>query len=237
MTDATLEVTSQQNPQVKPTVDVSHTKALVETMSSQVSSTIPAAASTVVAAAQSQVGFRSQSHPNTWFFNRNQPYGMPSSFMAGLHTNLSSFSESLNIMHSPFFHPGVDFPGSNPQHTLSNASLMVLRQQMEDTNHKMVNMLTQQIGTMFNPLIKQTHNSYQTLTDQMGRIADLFGAPPTQNRPMPQNQNQRPVQMPGERLNNGVTVAQMQQPVAKPQPQEEPERVQFWFKGTKLLIK
>ena len=98
-------------------------------------------------------------------------------------------------------------------------------------------MLTQQIGTMFNPLIKQTHNSYQTLTDQMGRIADLFGAPPTQNRPMPQNQNQRPVQMPGERLNNGVTVAQMQQPVAKPQPQEEPERVQFWFKGTKMLIK
>jgi len=76
---------------------------------------------------------------------------MSSSFMTDLHTNPSSFSESLNAMHSPFFHPGVGFPGSNPQQTLTNASLMALRQQMEDTNHEMVNMLTQQIGTVFNP--------------------------------------------------------------------------------------
>jgi hypothetical protein len=90
---------------------------------------------------------------------------------------------------------------------------------------------------MFNPLIQQTHNSYQTLTNQMGRIADFFGAPPPQNRPMPQNQNQRSVQVLVERLNNGVHVAQMQQPVVKPQPQREPEGPQYWFKGTKMLIK
>jgi len=48
---------------------------------------------------------------------------------------------------------------------------MALRQQMEDTNHEMVNMLIQQIGTVFNPPIQQTHNSYQTLTDQMGPSA------------------------------------------------------------------
>ena len=36
---------------------------------------------------------------------------------------------------------------------------MALRQQMEDTNHEMVNMLTQKIGMVFNPLIQQTHNS------------------------------------------------------------------------------
>jgi hypothetical protein len=125
-------------------------------------------------------------------------------------------------MHSPFFHPGVGFPGSNPQQTLTNASLVALRQQMKDSSHEMVNMLTQQIGTVFNPLIIQTHNSYQMLTDQMGWIADYFGAPPTQNRPMAQNQNQRPVQIPVERLNNGVPVTQMQQPVVEPQPQGEP---------------
>jgi hypothetical protein len=160
--DAALEVTSQQNPQVTPIVGVSHTETLGATMPIHVSSTIPAAASTSSTAAQSQVGFGSQSYPNTWFFDRNQPYGMPSSFMAGLHTNPSSFSGSFNVMHPPFFLPG-GFPGSNHQQTLTNASLMALWQKMEDTNHEMVNMLTQQIGTLFNPLIQQTHNSYQNI--------------------------------------------------------------------------
>jgi len=194
-------------------------------MPTHVSSTIPTVASTIVVAAQSQVGFVSQSYPNTWFFDRNQPYGIPSSFMAGLHTNPSSYSESLNAMQPPFFHPSVGFPVSNPQQTLTNASLMALRQQMEDTNHEMVNMLIQQIGKVFNPLIQQTHNSYQTLTNQMGWIADFFGTPPIQNRPVPQNQNQRPVQIPVEILNNGIPFAQTQKPVVEPQLQEKPERV------------
>jgi len=59
----------------------------------------------------------------------------------------------------------------------------------------------------------------------MRRIADFFGAPPIQNRPVPQNQNQMAVQIPVERLNNGVHVAQMQQLVVEPQLQEEPEWV------------
>jgi len=46
---------------------------------------------------------------------------------------------------------------------------MALGQQMEDANHEMVNMLTQQIGMVFNPLIQQIGSSYQTLNDQMGR--------------------------------------------------------------------
>jgi len=57
----------------------------------------------------------------------------------------------------------------------------------------------------------------------MRRIADFFGAPPIQNRPVPQNQ--RHVQIPVERLNNGVHVAQKQQPVVEPKLQEEPEKV------------
>ena len=128
-------------------------------MPTHVSLTIPAAASTVVVATQSQVGFGSQPYPNTWFFDRNQPYGMPSSFMAGLHTIPSSLFRKFERNAFSIFHPGVGFPGSNPQQSLANASLMAFRQQMEDTNHEMVNMLTQQIGTVFYPLIQQTHNS------------------------------------------------------------------------------
>ena len=75
---------------------------------------------------------------------------------------------------------------------------------MEDINNEMINMLTQKIGTMFNPLIQETHTSYQALTNQMGRIADFFGAPLVQNTLMPQNYNPRPIQIPAERPNNGV---------------------------------
>lgn len=46
---------------------------------------------------------------------------------------------------------------------------------MEESSHDMVNMLTQQIGTMFNLLIQNTNHSYQMLANQMGRIADVFG--------------------------------------------------------------
>lgn len=48
---------------------------------------------------------------------------------------------------------------------------------MDESNYDMVNMLTQQTGTMFNPLIQNTNHSYQQLAHQMGRISDLFGAP------------------------------------------------------------
>jgi len=44
VTDATFEVTSQQNPQAMPTVGVSRTEALGATMPTHFSSTIPAAA-------------------------------------------------------------------------------------------------------------------------------------------------------------------------------------------------
>jgi len=49
---------------------------------------------------------------------------------------------------------------------------------MEESNHEMLNLLTQHISTMFNPLIQDTNNSYQALYIQMERIANFFGAPP-----------------------------------------------------------
>jgi len=100
---------------------------------------MPATTTTVNAAAQSNAGFGGQSSQGSWFFDlvnhRNHPYGMPLSFIVGLHTNPSTFSKSLNAIRPPFFRPGVSIHGSNPQQSLTNASLMALRQQMEESNH------------------------------------------------------------------------------------------------------
>jgi len=84
---------------------------------------------------------------------------------------------------------------------------------MAESNHDMVNLLTQQIGIVFSPLIQDTNNSYQALSTQMERIANFFGTRPAPNTPAPQNQNVWPVEIPVERPNNGVPIYQVQQPV------------------------
>lgn len=50
---------------------------------------------------------------------------------------------------------------------------MVLRQQMDEGNHDMVNMLTQQMDTIFNPLIQNMNQSYHELETQMNRITEF----------------------------------------------------------------
>lgn len=40
------------------------------------------------------------------------------------------------------------------------------------------------MGTIFNPLIQNTNQSYQQLETQMNQIADFFGTPPMQIRPI-----------------------------------------------------
>jgi len=87
---------------------------------------------------------------------------------------------------------------------------------MEDSNHEMVNMLTPQIGTIFNPLIRDTHSSYLALSNQMGRIIDFFGAPPRRNVQIPQVQNHRPAEMHVNRPNAGNLITQVPQPVVEP---------------------
>jgi len=81
----------------------------------------------------------------------------------------------------------------------------------------MVNFLTQQIDTVFNPLIQNTNPSYQALVTQMGRIVDLFAPqqlfyqqiPHTQS--ISQIQNIQPLQV-------VESVVQRQQHVPQPQP-------------------
>ncbi|KAK2415615.1 hypothetical protein QL285_038080 [Trifolium repens] len=159
--------------------------------------------------------------------SRNYPYGMPTSMMQGLQTSASLFTESA---------PGVFVPNNqivsgsatrNGNPSLTNNALNALRQQMDESNHDMVNMLTQQIGTVFNPLIQNTNQSYQLLANQMGRIADFFGAPQAHNQQVPQIQNVVPLQI-AQAPNNAIMPApnnvvnpinQVQQPVPVVEPQ------------------
>jgi len=69
-------------------------------------------------------------HPGA-MSHRTMPYGMPSSLMQGLHTNPSTFSESLNVSLPQLFDPGVSVPIRTAQQSLTNASFVTLRQQME----------------------------------------------------------------------------------------------------------
>jgi len=60
---------------------------------------------------------------------------------------------------------------------------------MDESNHEMVNLLTQQIGPMFNRLIQNTNHSDQALATQVGRIVDFFTPPQTILQQIHQIQN------------------------------------------------
>jgi len=66
---------------------------------------------------------------------RTMPYGMPSSLMQGLKIKMSTFFENLRALLPPLFPARVAAPIQTPQQSLTNASLAVLRQQLEDINH------------------------------------------------------------------------------------------------------
>jgi len=95
---------------------------------------------------------------------------MPTSMMQGLHTNPSASLESMNVPLPQLFNPGVSVPFGapqqsftpfgSPQQSLSNTYLNALRQQMEETNHEMVNMVAERIGVVINPLIQDSNKSY-----------------------------------------------------------------------------
>jgi len=108
-------------------------------------------------------------------FSRDQPYGMPTSTTENFH-KIPEFTEHVNPFtpfntHSP---SSSSVFGRSALPTLTTESMMLFRKQMDERNHEMVNLLIQQIGTMFNPLIQTTNQGYQTLATQMGIIADFF---------------------------------------------------------------
>jgi len=108
--------------------------------------------------------------------SREQLYDMPTSLMANVHNSASVFANQANpfTMHNVHSPSSSNIFGRNTLSPLTTDSMNLLRQQMDESNHEMVNLLTQQIGTVFNPLIRDANRSYQALTTQMGRIADFF---------------------------------------------------------------
>jgi len=108
-----------------------------------------------------------------------QLYGMPTSMMANVHNSASAFVDQANPfkMHNVLSSSSSSIFGRNNLPTLTTDSMSLLRQQTDESNHEMVNFLTQKIGTVFNPLIRDTNRSYQALTTQMGMITNFFAPP------------------------------------------------------------
>lgn len=114
------------------------------------------------------------------FAGREYPYGMSVAMMADLQMNTSMYADNAMIVAFPFnpyltlgssinslrregwSQEGLGYiPQAIPP--LTNNSPMDVRKHMDDSKHAIVNMLTQQIGTIFNPLIQNTNYSYQQL--------------------------------------------------------------------------
>lgn len=55
---------------------------------------------------------------------------------------------------------GMGF-GSQAMPTFTINYVMAMRQQMDESNHDMVNLLTRQMGIIFNPLIQNMNHGYQ----------------------------------------------------------------------------
>lgn len=105
--------------------------------------------------------------------SRDFPYGMPTAMMAGLQSNTSTYTDNNATIMSPknlyvVSGSAIRNPGRATQHrgtafavpntfSLTTNSMLSIRKQMDESNHKMVYMLTQQIGTLFNPQIHNTN--------------------------------------------------------------------------------
>ena len=110
---------------------------------------------------------------------------------------------------------GSRVPGRNSLPSLTTDSLNTLRQHMDESNHETVNMLTQQIGTVFNLLIQNTNQSYQMLATQIGRITDFYAPAQVRNQQIPLVQNPRALQI-NERSNNEGNQGQQHAPQVHP---------------------
>ncbi|KEH29376.1 hypothetical protein MTR_4g035995 [Medicago truncatula] len=145
--------------------------------------------------------------------------------MANIHNSVSAFADQSNpfTMHNIHSPLSSSIFGRNTLPPLSTDSMNLLRQQMDESNHEMVNLLTRQIGSVFNPLIRDTNRSYQALTTQMGRIEDFFAPPQPVYQSIPQVQNQRPLRL-------------MEPMVQRPQPMPQPQPIEPVIQGQLEVI-
>lgn len=99
------------------------------------------------------------------------PYGMPTSLMAGSHNNTWIDTQPAMTTFSPIqgFGSGMNNIWQNTQSQgfstqfpiLTMNKQAVFRQKMEDSNHKMIGVLSQQMNRIFSSLIQNdTHNRF-----------------------------------------------------------------------------
>lgn len=131
--------------------------------------------------------------------------GMPTDFPASMHNTSSIFGETPSSSF-PRYHglgplanqfgrpPGLGL-SSQSIPTFTSSSIVVMRHQMDESNHEMAHMLTQQMGIILRPLIQDSTQSYQQLETQMTRIENFLGAPRAQVRqtPPPPPRSETPV--------------------------------------------
>lgn len=89
-------------------------------------------------------------------FSHEHPYGMPPSMMAGLKTNVSTLGDNTTAAYSPLLASGLAISNlgrttqpqlgmgfaSKAMSTFTINSKMAMSQQMNESNHEMVNLLT-----------------------------------------------------------------------------------------------
>ena len=102
------------------------------------------------------------------FGNVDPAYRMSYSMMPGYQSTSSTAVASYNVknLNSPLqgSAPGGNNRGNQNRVApsqplvppLTNTSVAVLRQQMDDSNHELVNMLTNQMGNVFNPIVQES---------------------------------------------------------------------------------
>jgi len=120
------------------------------------------------------------------------------------------FSNHFHNAHCP---SSSSIFGRNTLPTLTTDSMSLLRQQIDESNHEMVKLLTQHIGGTFNPLIRDTNRSYQALTTQMRRITYFFAPPQPVYQQILKVQNQQLLRL-------IELMVQRPQPVLQPKPVE-----------------
>ncbi|MCI18025.1 myb-related transcription factor, partial [Trifolium medium] len=87
-------------------------------------------------------------------------------------SNISRTSNSGFLGNFPY-----GYTDNSSLSNITNTTLQSLRQQIDDSNHEMVNMMTQQMATVFNPVIENSNAAYQALATRMSQIAEMLGVP------------------------------------------------------------
>ncbi|RYQ80608.1 hypothetical protein Ahy_Scaffold1g106909 [Arachis hypogaea] len=123
---------------------------------------------------------------------------VPISGASGSHASQQNFSHSINTGNNSAFNSTTStvtrvensrpvfpdmsraMPVNQPSQTVG--SLANIRQQMDESHHDLVNMLTHQMVTVLNPLLENTNTRIEQLNRQVNRIATVVNLEENDNQ-------------------------------------------------------